>query len=182
MSRRARQRNIHPRRVATNAVQIAINGARALSDDDVRGQIALITRAVDEFTRGIDCARHWLSLADAANMAETFAAMGLGGGADAERVIDDAQRALAEVHRQHADRQSWTLWADQIEALRWLVQLHGTQLGACSYREFDTAFRRTAERVAQAAAGNAPRGTIVLKGAVCATTPGIDDLQQAAAT
>ena len=80
MSRRARTRNAHPRRCALNSIEIAINGARRLSAADVDGHLLLITRAKDEFSRGIDCQRHWLSLADTANVAETFASMGLGRG------------------------------------------------------------------------------------------------------
>lgn len=67
MSRRARIRSQHVRRtphVVLNAWQIAINGACKLSDKDVAGHIALITRAKDEFTQGISCDQHWLSLAD----------------------------------------------------------------------------------------------------------------------
>lgn len=165
MSRRARTRAGHPRhRVATNAVQIAINGARVLDEQDVAGQVMLITRALSEFSRGIDCLRHWMCLADAANMAETLASMGIGSGPDAERVIEAAQQALADVHQRHAERGSWTLWADEIEAMGWLVRLHSTQLRAVSYREFDTAFQRTKQRIAQALAGNAQPGARVVVG------------------
>lgn len=167
MSRRARSRQAHPRRAATNAWAIAINGARALSTDDVNGQRLLLNRALGEFTRGIDCGRHWMTLADAGNMAETLCTMNLGAGADAERVIQDAQRALADVHGRREQGGSWTLHADEIDALRWLVQLHVTQLGACSYREFETAFQRTAHRISQARAGNASPDTVVLVGQVC---------------
>ena len=37
----------------------------------------------------------------------------------------------------------------QSQALQWLAQLHAVQLAACSYGEFDTAFRRVHERMAQ---------------------------------
>lgn len=152
------------RHSALNAVQIAINGARRLSDADVQGHMALIERAEREFAQGIDCARHWASLADTANMAETFAAMGIGSGAQADDVIERAQRALSEVHQRHAIRGTWTLYADEIDAIHWLVRLHAVQLGACSYREFATAMDRTQQRLAQARAGNAPAGAIVVVG------------------
>lgn len=60
------------RHTAANAVQIAINGARKLSDADARGHVALIDRAAREFAQGIDCGRHWVSLADTGNMAEAL--------------------------------------------------------------------------------------------------------------
>lgn len=167
MSRRARIRSQHIRRTphaALNAWQIAINGARKLSDKDVAGHIALITRAKDEFAQGIYCALHWLSLVDTANMATTLATMGLGAGSDADETISRAQIALADVQHRHAERGSWTLYADEIDALHWLVRLHAVQLAACSYSEFERAFALTTERVGQAMAGNAPHGAIVVVG------------------
>lgn len=164
MSRRARPRANHPRRVATNAIDIAINGARRLAQADVDGHHALMQRAKREFCQGVSCDLHWLSLADAANVAETFAAMGLGAGQDADAIISHAQEALAAVHQRHQLRGTWTLYADEIDALGWLVHLHHVQMGACSYSEFARALDRTAERVAQARAGNAPAGAIVIVG------------------
>lgn len=165
-SRRARQRAHHPRRAATNAVQIAINGARKLSDDDVQGQRRLLERARREMACGVQWRLHWGRLADAANMAETFAAMGLGSGPDAERVITAAQRALHDAHVRHAERGSCALYADEIDALDWLVRLYVVQLGACSQREFEAAYIRTRDRIHQAAVGNAAPGTCVVVGLV----------------
>lgn len=131
MSRRARLRSQHVRRsghVAVNSVEIAINGARKLSQSDVDGQHQLLTNAAAEFARGVQCAAHWLSLADCANVAETFAAMGLGSGDEADTVIQRAQQALHDVHQRHETRGTWTLYADEIDALHWLVQLHRVQL------------------------------------------------------
>ena len=164
MSRRARARAHHPRRVALNAVEIAINRVRRLSDADVQRQMEIVQQALLEFSRGERCAQHWRSLADTAAMAETLAAMGLGSGLQADEVVNAAQAALHDVHVRHAERGTWTLWADEIDALRWLVSLHGLQLAACSFGEFETAYRRTAERQAQALAGNAAPDAIVVVG------------------
>jgi hypothetical protein len=167
-SRRARARSQHPRRCAVNAIDIAINGARKLSRDDVEAQHRLMMRAQDEFARGIDCARHWLSLADTGNMAETLAGMGLGSGPQADEVIERAQKALHDVHQRHETRGTWTLYADEIDALLWLVQVHHVQLGACSYSEFARAFDVTRERMTQARNGNAPAGALVVVGQLVA--------------
>lgn len=171
MSRRARTRMQHPRRCALNSVEIAINRARKLADADVQGQMAIVRNAVAQFCRGIDCGAHWLSLADTANMAETLASMRLGSGEEADRVIQAAQQALADVHARHTERGSWTLYADEIDALHWLVALHAVQLGAASYGELEDAFHRTARRLEQARAGNASPGSLVITGAICATPP-----------
>jgi len=169
MSRRARK--YHPKPVHSNAVQIALARVKPLTAADVAGQTALVQHALQQFCQGINCDAHWCSLADTANMAETLAGMGLGSGDDATRVIELAQRALADVHQRHNQRGSWTLYADEIDALHWLVRLHCTaQLPACSYGELGDAMAATRNRMQQALAGNAPRGALVIDGGMGTST------------
>ncbi|MEY5099131.1 MAG: hypothetical protein RJA36_1850 [Pseudomonadota bacterium] len=162
MSRRARARQHHPRRAAVNAVQIAISRACKLSGADVEQQMRIVQTAVADFCCGRLCAKHWRDLADTVNMAEALAELGIGSGAEAHAWINAAQQALADVHERHTQRGTWTLYADEIEALHWLRRLHQVQLSSCSYGEFDRAFKRVHERMAQARAGNAAPGTRVL--------------------
>ena len=166
MSRRARVRMHHPRRAAVNTMEIASSRARKLSREDIDQQMGLVRQAVAEFVRGEHCALHWLSLADTANMAETLAAARLGSGAEVDQVITNAQQVLHDVHQRHASAGSWALYADEIDALLWLAPLHHAQLEACSYGEFEAAYRRTANRMAQALRGNAAVGTIVVVGQI----------------
>lgn len=169
MSRRARK--YHPKPVHSNAVQIALARVKPLTAADVAGQTALVQHALQQFCQGINCDAHWCSLADTANLAETLAGMGLGSGDDATRVIELAQRALADVHQRHNQRGSWTLYADEIDALHWLVRLHCTaQLPACSYGELGDAMAATRNRMQQALAGNAPRGALVIDGGMGTST------------
>lgn len=169
MSRRARK--YHPKPVHSNAVQIALARVKPLTAADVAGQTALVQNALQQFCQGINCDAHWCSLADTANLAETLAGMGLGSGDDATRVIELAQRALADVHQRHNQRGSWTLYADEIDALHWLVRLHCTaQLPACSYGELGDAMAATRNRMQQALAGNAPRGALVIDGGMGTST------------
>ena len=166
MSRRARTRMQHPRRVAVNSVEIAINRARKLADADVNGQMAIVRHALAEFCRGIDCAMHWDNLAVTSNVAEILADMGIGSGDEADRVINTAQQALHDVRTRQVQRGTWTLYADEIDALHWLAQLHAVQLAACSYGEFSDALARLQTRQQQARAGNAPAGALVVTSAV----------------
>lgn len=169
MSRRARK--YQPRPVHSNAMQIALARVKPLTAADVAGQTALVQNALQQFCQGINCDAHWCSLAGTANMAETLAGMGLGSGDDATRVIELAQRALADVHQRHTQRGSWTLYADEIDALHWLVRLHCTaQLPACSYGELGDAMAATRNRMQQALAGNAPRGALVIDGGMGTST------------
>lgn len=162
------RKKYRPRPVHANAVEIAINGARKLSYQDVERQRGIVCHALIEFTAGRDCAQHWRSLADTANMAETFVGMGICSGTQAEEVVERAQAALAAVQQRHAARGTWTLYGAEIDALQWLAALHLKQLAECSYAEFERAFHTTRERIAQAIAGNAPKGAVVIRGDIAA--------------
>lgn len=165
MTRNAKPRKAYrPRPVHANATHIALTGVRKIAPQDVRDQINLINSALQQFMAGTHCAAHWRSLADAANMAETLATMGICGGPQADDLIDAAQRALAAVHIRQQVTWSWTLYASEIEALGWLTTLHARQLSECDYSEFERALQRTHNRVSEARAGNAPRGAIVVVG------------------
>lgn len=162
MSRRARQRP--DKRVATNAIELAMRRVAFITQADLAMQRTILTAALDEFRLGTNCPVHWRSLADASNVAETLCAMGHGAGPDVERVISDAQRVLHDVMQRHRTRGTWTLWPDEMDALGWLVDVHIQQMTHCTYGAFCDAMQATERRVAQALAGNAPRGAIVITG------------------
>lgn len=147
-----------------NTLERAIKRAQKMSAADAKMQRELTAAALREFTAGTNCDANWRGLADAANMAETLSDIGIGSGPDADAVIDAAQRALAAVRQRSATRGTWTLYAAEIESLTWLALLHDKQITECSYGEFERAFHLTTERIAQARAGNAPRGAIVVQG------------------
>lgn len=166
MTRNAKPRKAHRPRPLVDTVRHSINSVRVLSAEDVTRQVGIARNALAELGRGHDTATHWASLADAANMAETLAGMGIGGGADAQRVIQQAQAALAAIQGRLQHRSSRALYAAEIDALQWLITLHHLQLQACSYGEFEAAYTSTRERIAQARAGNAPAGAIIVEGEI----------------
>lgn len=147
-----------------NPVHRAMTGVRLLEASDVQGQINLARRALAELGRGHDVMQHWRSLADTDNMAESLAALGIGSGADAQRVISTAQRALADIAGRLQHSSTRALYHHEVDALQWLISLHATQLQACSYAEFERAFLNTRQRLQQARAGNAPRDAVVVIG------------------
>lgn len=158
-------------RSVPNPVDAALRRVRRISAEDARMQSGIIKAAIAGLLRaGRDAHQHWLSMADTANMAETLAEMGLGSGPDARRVIGEAQESLAQMHQARQQRGTWALAADERrlieDRLELLRALHVVQLQHCSYGEFQHAFNRTAERVRQARAGNAPKGAIVIEGQV----------------
>lgn len=160
------RKRYRPAVVAANAVQVALSNVRTLARQDVAGQQLLLRTALDEFRRGRDCPHHWRSLADCANVAETLAALGIGAGEQAAQVINAAQRVLHDVAQRHATRRTWALRHDEADALAWLLRLHAVQLEHCDYGEFRRALDITHNRIAQARAGNAPAGAIIVEGEI----------------
>ncbi len=162
------RKKYRPGPVHANAVAIAINGVRKLSAADVAMQRIIVDKALLDFSAGRECATHWRSLADTANMTETLSAIGICSGQQADEIIGKAQQALAAVQQRHAARGTWTLYPTELDTLQWLATLHARQLSECSYAEFERAFNLTRQRIAQARAGNAPRGAVVVEGDIAA--------------
>lgn len=168
---KAPRKAYRPRPVHANAWERAIMGAERVQAQQVaqlhqRRQQAL--QSLMQGARGEEARAAWRELADAANLAETLASMGLGSGEQARSTIDAAQAALAAVMQRHQAGGSWAMRASELDALRWLLQLHQVQLGHTSYTEYDQAVQRTAQRVQQALRGNAAPGTYVLGGHLAA--------------
>jgi hypothetical protein len=161
-SNRKPTKKYRPRSVHTNAVHIAINGACRLSKVDVEALCNEQRTALLQFSAGERCADNWRRLADAANISETMAAMGLGSGPQADAAIADAQQALAAVAQRQKQRGTWTLYPAELDALHWLLRLHTVQLEVCSYSEFCAALESTQRRIRQARQGNAPAGAVLV--------------------
>lgn len=171
MSGRTKPHRRIARVVTSNALERAINAARRLSAEDVAMMISTANRALQALLLAqADAGEHWRSLADLANVAETLAGMGVGGGPDAQLVIRHAQEALAWLMQERRDRGTWALRADEraevSDRLTWLVSVHAVQMQHCSYGEFERAWKQTYERVRQARAGNAPADAVVVEGLI----------------
>jgi len=166
MSRRARARKAyHPKPVHLNSVLRAIEGAARLPADQVATISADLTTALDHFSAGQDCPRLWCAMADAINVAESLADLNICSDDSSRQRIADAHAALSAVHMRHTTR-GWTLYPAERNALADGLWLHSVQLQHASFREYEAAIADTTRRISQARAGNAPRGAIVLQGAL----------------
>lgn len=163
MSRRARKR--FDKRVIVNPVAVAIELAAKLQPGARADLQRIVADALHAFRSGRDCATHWCTLADALNTAEALARIGIASDPDSRDRIADAQMVLADVHRRHAERGSWTLRGPELQALDDGLWTHRVQLEHCSLGEFERARRETAERIRQARTGNAPAGAVIVEGA-----------------
>jgi hypothetical protein len=164
MSRRARNRR--DRRVILNPVAVAIANAQRLIPVDRANLQGICLSAFEEFRRGRDCPNHWATMADALNMAESLASIGIASDIESQERIEAAQRALADVALRHGDGGSWTLHAPEMAALDDGLLVHHAQLEHCSLREYESAERMTRNRLFQARHGNAPAGAIVIDGGI----------------
>jgi len=162
VSRRARQRP--NRRVILNPIQVAIANASRLEARDRANLSAIMADALDKFRRGIDCPDHWRSMADALNMAENLAGIGIASDEASRQRIQAGQRVLADVAQRAFHTDSWTLRSPELQALDDALWIHRIQLEHCSLGEYERAERATVNRVSQARAGNAPAGAIVIEG------------------
>ena len=153
-----------------NALQRALVGVSKISAEDVARQVAAMRIAIDGLLAGHNGSDCWRSMADAANVAESLAELGIGGGEEARQVIAEAQEALAWIVQERRERGTWALRADERDEIRrrltWLASVHATQLSHASYSEFERAYQATARRVQQARAGNAAKGSIVIEGVI----------------
>lgn len=163
--------------LTVDPIEQAKRRAALLSDADVREQFRVGSLALAALQAGAAsipmggseqahavCTQHWRSLADQANMAETFAAMGLGSGPQARAVVAEAQLALASIFERRKTLGYWQCTGPEADALGWLLSLYSLQLASVSYGEFERAFQATANRIRQAAAGNASPRTVVVTG------------------
>jgi hypothetical protein len=143
-------------------MRLAHTNASLLKPGDVVNQGRIMRNSLEQLMAGREGHFHWACLADASNVAEQLAAIGIGSGPEAEAAIHAAQKVLADVYQRHDERGTWAMRADEIEALRLLIDLHQTQMSLCTLGEFERAFRATVERVSQAKAGNAPAKAVLV--------------------
>lgn len=157
---RKRCRRYRPRAVDVDPIGLAMTMAALLTPE----QRAPLERASVEgfaaFRLGHGTAALWADLADAMNVAEALAEIGIA--SDHADTFAAAQAAPAAVWTRHAAGGSWTLRAAEITALDDAVFIHGVQLQHCSQREMADAITTVRNRVRGAMAGHPPAGAMVL--------------------
>ena len=151
-----------PKPVHVNAVERAITGAAKINPAQVAQTRAALTQTFTAFGQGFDCAAHWRSMADAMNVAEQLARLGICCDASSVDRITEAQSVLTAVADRHAATGSWTLRSAERAALDDGLWMHGVQLEHCCYREYEHAVARSLRIITQALAGNVAPGVRVV--------------------
>jgi hypothetical protein len=150
-----------PRPVLANPVALSIELAGKLPLEDQALLKRIVRQAFDGLRTGTEPGPAWRQLADALNIGEQLAALGICSDDASRERIAAGQRALASVHGRHAQICSWTLRSAELLALDEAVWIHAIQLEHCSKGEFERAHTRAKNRLQQARAGNAPHGAII---------------------
>lgn len=161
MSRTTRKK-YRPRPTYLNAVAIAIERASKLPPASVSAAIAGVREAFHRLKVSDDPDQAWRVLADACNVAEQLAALGICSDELSVDVIETAQHALAAVLERQTATGSWAMRATEIQAIDAAIERHQIQLGFCSHREYEAALQKVRNVVAGALSGSiTPRARIV---------------------
>jgi hypothetical protein len=139
-------------------------GAALLDEADRINVRRILARALESMRTTQGALEGWRSIADAMNVAEALADIGICSDEASRFLIAEAQAVLSGVFQRHQARGSWTLYAPEIQALAEAVERHLLQLEFCSMREYQQAVRTVKNKVSQALAGNAGPGVHVIQG------------------
>jgi hypothetical protein len=156
-----------------NPVEAALNRIALLSPTEQANVLASASAGFDAFRQGQGNHTHWCALADAMNVAQALAELRIASNHAA--AFSAAHQALVDV----MDRAtacstacaSWTLRGGEIAALDHALFMHRIQLQHCSRGELSSAVTNVVNRMRQALAGNAGKGTRVVDGAAFFPTP-----------
>lgn len=148
MSSRKRYR---PKECLPDPVGWAIILASKMDPEQRAPLLKTMRDGVEAFRLGQGSEEHWRNLADCANIGEDLMRFGLAN--DHAGTFTVAQVALKAVADRRNGGGSWTLRAQELEALRLLVLVHEVQLLHCTQGEFRDAVKRVVRRISAARSG-----------------------------
>lgn len=141
-------------------ISLAINRVAVHTLAEQMAFAAPSVQAFDALRRGAGNREAWESVADALNVAEELAGLGIGSNLADE--IDVAQVDMAQLMRRVKATGCWTLYAQELRTIDYGLELFRLQLGLCSTGEHLEALARVKRRTAAALSGAAPRGVDVI--------------------
>lgn len=120
------RRRYAPKRVDSDPVGLAMAHAALLQPQQQADLINPLRAAFEALRRGQGNQNAWCAMADAMNIAEALADLGIAN--DHAELIQRAQAALAALHQRHQTNRSWTLRAAELDALRDASEIHEIQI------------------------------------------------------
>lgn len=162
------RKKYRPYGVVSNPVMNAMVLAACLPKEEQANLIGTMKRGIDALRTGVpvkghDMADAWRDLADAVNVGEQLMKNGLAN--DHAETFSAAQRALAAIADRANAGKGWTLYAQELEALKVMTYVHKVQITCMSGGEFRLAVRQVQRRTQEALRGNGPvNGVITVAG------------------
>lgn len=142
-----------------NPVEMAMHRAARLSPDQRRDLLGPADQCIELLCSGAGSVDVWRQVADAFNLAEALAELGIARNLrDALRV---SQLAMARISDKVRADLGWLVDEDAAHALRNGLWIYSVQLEHCSAGEHLRAIELVRNRVSAALAGNAGRGVQV---------------------
>jgi hypothetical protein len=150
------------RRVILNPIAVAMEGSRLLPKEAREGLQKIIADSLADFRAARDCRAQWANMADALNIAEGLADVGICADQTSRERIVGAQAVLSAVWKQAEQLGTWSLRAAEFQALDDGLWLARVQLDHCSRREYERATEAVRVRTVRALSGNAAPGTVIV--------------------
>lgn len=161
-SHKPRKRYV-PKRVDLDPMGLATALASLLQPEQRADLVLPMNAAFLRLRLGQGTHACWANLADAMNVAERLAGLGIANDHAAE--LQAAHAALASLHARNAEGGTWVMRGTEIAALEVALELHQIQLDHCTQGELAQAITTVQRVMSQALAGNAsPRAHICMGG------------------
>lgn len=144
MKKRCR-RTVRP---LVNPIEMAITGARVVSDHVLELLRTEERAALEAFASGTATVPHWKVAGDMCNVAETLAAGGVG--PEVLPVCEAAEAALAAAHGRYTRWGKLQMTSTEVQVLRDLQEYHDLQRTSISHAQYEAAIVKTANRIRSA--------------------------------
>ena len=158
------RKTYRPKPVWVNPMAVVRENAAVLDPEQVARVVAVVRQAADLFRRGEDPAFQVDIMADALNIAESIAELGICSDDESVQAIAGAQRVLVAASVRADAGGTWTMRGDELRALDDGLDRHFIQLRFVSRSEYDRAIDRTQAKLSAALRGQGSRKPLVLAG------------------
>ena len=151
-----------PKPIILNSIERAIERSRKIPRSDASILKRILMDSLEAMKRGQGRRDDLSNLIDAFNTGEELAVLGICSDAESRTTIQNGQDALVKLYERKRERDSYTMKADEMSAIKAAIWLHGVQLDFASLGEYEKAKKKVIEKAKQALAGNIPEGATVL--------------------
>lgn len=157
----SKRKAYRPKPITTDPFRKALAQKAVLTADE-KGVVMREARpAFERLRQGRADKQDWAYLADAANVGEALANLGICSDPESKALLSAMQQALADIaHRVNA-RGTWTAKGSEITAVEAGLDRHAIQLDFCSLQELRAAVAAVEKNVRAARAGRMTSVTII---------------------